>query len=363
MTETVLHSFGIRGGPDGSAPVAGLTAVGGTLYGTTIYGGDRNMGDVGTVFSITTSGTYTQLYIFSHAHTRNGGGYPWAGLTNLNGTLYGATTGFGGGGGEGTIFKVTTSNKITLYRFMTAPDGSQPSADLTNVGGTLYGTTIFGGASTFGTVFAVTQSGRYRQLYSFTDANDGCPVASLTNVSGVLYGTTSGCRKNNDGTVFKITTAGTERVLHRFTGGGDGAVPEAGLTNVGGTLYGTTSAGGGTGCGGKGCGTVFKITTAGTETVLYSFKGGRDGALPLAELTNVRGMLYGTTYWGGSSNNQGTVFKVTTLGKQTVLYRFAGEPDGESPYGGVVDVDGLLYGTTVNGGVNGNGTIFSLSGF
>ena len=107
-----------------------------------------------------------------------------------------------------------------------------------------------------------------------------------------------------------------------------------------------------------------KITTAGAEAVIYNFKGGTDGAEPLAELTNLSGTLYGTTYYGGNgSGNPGTVFKITTSGKETVLYRFAGEPDGQSPVGGVIEVGGVLYGTTLTGGTNDGGTIFSLSGF
>ena len=202
VTETVLHSFGFERGTDGYYPEAGLTAVGDTLYGTTRSGGGRNTDDVGTVFSITTSDTYARLYTFSYARPRNGGYYPWAGLTNVSGTLFGAAY-YGGGSispGNGTIFKITPWKKITLYRFTAAPDGSGPIANLTNVGGTLYGTTVRGGASGFGTVFAITQSGRYHQLYSFERANDGCPVASLSNVLGVLYGTTNGCSNGDYGT-------------------------------------------------------------------------------------------------------------------------------------------------------------------
>ncbi len=362
-TETVLHSFGFGRGTDGYWPNAGLTNVDGTLYGTTSYGGGRSTRDVGTVFSITTSGRYSRLYTFSYARARNGGWDLYAGLTNVGGTLYGDAYYGGGSSGNGSIFKITPSKKTTLYRFMAAPDGAQPVAALADLDGALYGTTVRGGTSGFGSVFTITPSGKYRQLYSFTGGNDGCPLGSLANVKGVLYGTAAGCSEENYGTVFKVTTDGTETVLHNFASGSDGAVPYAGLTNVSGTLYGTTSAGGGTGCGGKGCGTVFKITTAGTETVVYSFKGGIDGAQPLAQLTNVGGILYGTTYYGGGgSSSAGTIFKIKTSGKETVLYRFAGFPDGQSPAGGVIDVGGVLYGTTIAGGANNGGTIFSLSG-
>ena len=134
----------------------------------------------------------------------------------------------------------------------------------------------------------------------------------------------------------------TESVLHRFAGGSDGASPLAGLTNVGGTLYGTT--------GGEGdasdYGTVFKITTSGTESVLHRFAGGSDGASPYAGLTNVGGTLYGTTEGGGASDN-GTVFRITTSGKEKVLYSFAGGNDGAYPQAGLTNVGGTLYGTTL----------------
>jgi uncharacterized repeat protein (TIGR03803 family) len=111
-----------------------------------------------------------------------------------------------------------------------------------------------------------------------------------------------------------------ETVLHNFTDYyDDGAGPEADMTNVGGTLYGTTVEGGTHSCGTtyETCGTVFTITTSGTERVLYSFAGGSDGQWPIAPLTNVGGTLYGTTRNGGAYDS-GTVFKITTSGTETV---------------------------------------------
>jgi uncharacterized repeat protein (TIGR03803 family) len=146
--------------------------------------------------------------------------------------------------------------------------------------------------------------------------DDGAhPAASLINVKGTLYGTTYGGGAKNAGTVFSITTTGKEKVLHSFSGGrSDGAYPYASLINVNGTLYGTTTKGGSR-CGSNlGCGTVFSVTTTGTEKVVHSFRGGTGGADPLASLINVNGTLYGTTYTGGSSCSHsgcGTVFALT----------------------------------------------------
>ncbi len=364
LTEAVLYSFCSTAPScqDGLDPEAGLTNVNGTLYGTTLYGGDRGHGSLpfGTVFSITTGGTYRQLYSFA-GPLKDGpdGEYPQAGLTYLKGTLYGTTT-VGGTSGDGTIFSITKSGAYSQLHSFTGSDGANPDASLINVDGTLYGTTQRGGANGHGTVFAITESGAYNLLFSFASGGkDGCPNAGLTNVSGVLYGTTSGCnRRNYYGTVFKITTSGAETLLYHFAGGSDGAEPLADLTRVGGVLYGTTSS-----AGAYSHGTVFKITTAGTETVLYSFKGGTDGAQPRASLTNVRGTLYGTTFFGGAAIGAGTVFKITTSGTETVLYRFAGKPDGLGPAASLANVGGTLYSTTGGGGEANGGTVFSLSGF
>jgi len=200
-------------------------------------------------------------------------------------------------------------------------------------------------------------------LYSFKGGDGSSPYAGLLNVKGTLYGTTYDGGASNYGTVFSITTSGTETVLHSFKGGsGDGESPLAGLINVKGTLYGTTFTGGVDGFDG----TVFKITPSGTETLLYSFKGNTgtalDGERPQAGLINLKGTLYGTTYNGGASN-YGTVFSITTSGTETVLYSFkGGSGDGESPLAGLINVKGTLYGTTLEGGASrGYGTVFSIT--
>jgi uncharacterized repeat protein (TIGR03803 family) len=356
-TETVLHSF--AGGADGEQPDAGMTNVNGTLYGTTEFGG-RGGVSYGAVFAITRSGTESVLYSFAGGKD---GAYPTAGLTNVNGTLYGTTT-EGGSGKAGTVFKITTSGTYSvLYSFKSGTDGADPTAGLTNVKGTLYGTTFGGGANKAGTVFKITTSGAETVLYSFKGGMDGSgPYAGLTNVNGTFYGTTSGALHGPYGTVFKITTSGKETVLHNFAGTPDGANPYAGLLNVSGALYGTTEYGGAhCRANGKNCGTVFAITTSGAETVLYSFAGGTDGQHPYAGLTNLSGTLYGTTDSGGTSGD-GTVFNVTTYGTEAVVYSFAGGTDGQGPgYGALTNINGTLYGTTMLGGSSGYGTVFSLS--
>ena len=354
----VLYSLG--GSGDAANPYAGLINVNGMLYGTTAYGGAN--GD-GTVFSITPSGTETVLYSFKGGS--GDGEYPFAGLINVKGTFYGTTSEGGANcdssGGCGTVFAITPSGTETvLHSFGGSGDGNGPLAGLISVKDKLYGTTMEGGANGDGTVFSITRSATETVLYSFKggSADGEFPLAGLINVKGTLYGTTVYGDASNDGTVFSITPSGTESMLYGFKGGsGDGERPYAGLINVNGTLYGTTHLGGA-----NSYGAVFSMTTSGTETVLYSFKGGSgDGEYPYARLINVKGRLYGTTIEGGA-NGVGTVFSTTRSGIETVLHNFGGAGDGQYPYyGGLINVKGKLYGTTYYGGANGNGTVFRLS--
>jgi uncharacterized repeat protein (TIGR03803 family) len=160
--------------------------------------------------------------------------------------------------------------------------------------------------------------------------------------------------------VFKVTPSGTETVLHSF-GGAYGANPyfSGVVRDTAGNLYGTTTAGGA-----NGFGTVFKLSPTGTETVLHSFANdGTDGFSPYAGLAiDTKGNLYGTTYFGGASGF-GTVFKLTPTGTETVLHSFANNgTDGFDPYAGLaLDKAGILYGTTLEGGANGFGTVFKIT--
>ncbi len=361
---TTLLSFDLS---DGAKPFSGLIDVNGTLYGTTSQGGDGSACSsegCGTVFKITTSGGEQVLHSFQAGAD---GVYPQAGLKDVKGVLYGTTSGGGGrfqacyNRGCGTVFKITTSGTETVvYSFKGGTDGVAPWAALTDVKGVLYGTTAGGGTgaciasgSGCGTVFKITIAGDKKILHNFKGPpHDGAqPLAGLTDVNGILYGTTieggNGCRSSfGCGTVFRITTSGEESVLYKFKDGTDGGYPQGNLINVNGTLYGTTRAGdSGAGCA---CGTVFKITKAGKETVVYSFRSAykRDGSEPLAGLLDVNGTLYGTTFGGGKSNGTGTVFKVTKSGKETVLHSFNGFDDGGEPAASLIYVNGALYGTT-----------------
>lgn len=364
VRERVIHDFN---GEDGWSPHAALLDVHGTLYGTT-WIGDIDGGDGGgTVFKMTPSGETTQLHQFEGPDGSN----PSASLIDVKGTLYGTTVYGGancGSGGCGTVFSITPSGTETvLHSFGGAGDGQYPSSSLIDVGGTLYGTTIDGGAHSKGTVFSITPSGKENVVYSFGGSPNGeYPDASLIAINRTLYGTTAGGGADGDGTVFSLTKSGREHTLHSFSGSPDGSAPEAPLTSVSGTLYGTTAGGGVGTCsyyGLPGCGTVFSIDLSGNEKVLYSFRGAPDGANPQGNLLNVNGTLYGTTARGGSkcaySGTCGSVFSITTSGTETVIHRFKGglngHSDGSTPLDGPTNVRGKLFGTTGGGGANGCG--------
>jgi uncharacterized repeat protein (TIGR03803 family) len=202
-------------------------------------------------------------------------------------------------------------------------------------------------------------------LYSFSnDGVDGnSPFSSLTlDAKGNLYGTADyGGTSDGSGTVFKISPNGTETVLYDFTGGADGANPDTSgvVFDKAGNLYGTTNFGGA-----NSAGAVYKLTPSGTETVLHSFAAdGVDGYSPDGGLVIDRlGNLYGTTISGGASNF-GTVFMVTPAGVETVLHSFAADgTEGCNPRGGVVlGKKKILYGTTFGCGAQGAGTVFQLT--
>ncbi len=269
-----------------------------------------------------------------------------------------------------------TSSYQVVYRFAGGTDGQNPQASLIDVNGILYGTTTFGGAyceNTIsndhgcGTVFSVTTSGTENVLHSFGNGVDGvAPTASLIEVNGTLYGTTvfggGSCEANGSlgcGTVFSITTTGTEEVLHSFGSSLDGVQPYAALIDVSGALYGTTAYGGDV-TSRTGLGTVFKISANGKEQVLHNF-GISDGWHPDGALTDVNRVLYGTTDQGGT-NDAGTAFNISAKGAEQVLHSFRGRgPHGaRGPLAALVNVAGELYGTTEFGGTFNDGVVFKI---
>jgi len=260
-----------------------------------------------------------------------------------------------------------------LHNFTGPYDGADPWAGLVrDTAGNLYGTTGSGGSSGYGTVFKVDKTGTETVLYSFCSVagcTDGAgPLAGvIMDTAGTLYGTASGGGFYRDGVVFKVDTSGKERVLHHFHGVPDGGSPYAGLVrDAKGNFYGTTFQGGSSG----GYGTVFKLSTKGKETVLHRFTGGWGGANPsyASLLMDKYGNFYGTTTNGGDLNCNsgqgcGVVYKMSKSGTLTVLHRFhGGVMDGAFPFAGVImDATGNLYGDTEEGGASSLGTVYELN--
>lgn len=350
QTFTVLHTF--TGSPDGEYPFAGLVDISGNLLGTTSNGGKYGFG---SVFDVNSS-TGSEKTLYSIDSTTDYA--PLGSVLYSKGTLYVTTS-----RASGDVLAIKGGKATVLYSFTGSPNGASPySGLLADSAGNLYGTTLNGGTSSgscllgsCGVVYKLDAAGTESVLWSFAGEPDGANPYYGTLVldsSGNLYGTTAEGGANNEGTVFEVsptTTGGwTEKVLHSFSAFTDGSTPYGGLIrDAKGNLYGTASANGP-----SGVGTVFKLSSTGTFTVLHSFTGGTDGSRPEGTLVrDTKGNLYGTTYMGGGigctgSEGCGTVFEVTATGDETILHAFNGTTDGAYPIGGLaIDKSGNLYGT------------------
>jgi len=324
--EAVLYSF--QGDTDGAGPASRLIEdKAGNLYGTTEYGG---------------------------------GG--------VNCTQW------------GTVFELAPNRTETiLNQFVSGTDGAGPEGDIVmDSKGNIYGTTGAGGGSTnctngCGTVYEVVKGGDETVLHAFRGSDGSMPSTGLVvDAKGNFYGATQSGGSKNYGTLFELAHAQgawTEKVLDDFKAGRkDGALPSGLFLDSAEDVFGTTVAGGtGVKCS-VGCGTVFELPTGGTERILHSFPGTRqDGAFAAGDLVqDVTGNLYGTTLFGGSKGS-GTVFKLASDGTVTVLHSFGAQAgDGVQPAGVIADSKGRLYGATGEGGASTNctsgfGTIFRIN--
>jgi uncharacterized repeat protein (TIGR03803 family) len=385
QTFTALDTF--PGGDYGAVPSSGyVIAPNGELYGTTAHGGDTGIdpGGAGILYKLNKNGVETLLYPFTGGAD---GDTPEHGLLrDSKGNLYGAT--YNGGitsslfpQGAGVIFELDHQGIYhVLYAFTGGVDGANPNGELVeDKYGNLYGTARHGGDPNVhnglggGVVFEIVPSTKNETvLYTFTDGTtDGAyPESGLVlDDKSNLYGS-SGYDGIGEGVVFYLDKKRKYHEIYAFTDGADGGAP-LGLMirDSAGNLYGTTIEGG-SGIGSQGYGVVFKIApSTKTETVLYTFTGGADGANPTAGLAmDSNGNLYGTTNDGGSdfgSAGLGVVFQLDPLGSETVLHTFMGGDDGYLPGSLLTWYKGSLYGAVSYGGsfygADGYGLLFKLT--
>jgi len=273
-----------------------------------------------------------------------------------DGNLY--TTSQGGGTfSDGTAFQLTLAGKITPWSFDgKGTDGVNPYSGLTlGTDGNFYGTTYEGGSSGAGTVFKVTSSGKITTLYSFGGFNCCAYAAPIQGLDGNFYGTTSDGGGEVFGTVYKMTPSGKLTVIYTFPGSSKLAYPMALTLGTDGNFYGTALGGGANKFGG-----VFKITPHGKLTVLYSFSGTPDGETPKGAIIQATdGNFYGTTEKGGV-NGYGSIYKMTRAGALTIIHSFNEDGLGLQPLAGLVQAtDGKFYGAAAS--LGGFGVIFQIT--
>jgi uncharacterized repeat protein (TIGR03803 family) len=340
-----LHVF--TGTPDGAFPEGALVRdSAGNLYGTTTLDGATD----GTVFKVDASGNESVLFNFDSFVS--GLDPACALILDAAGNLYG--TAQGGPGGAGVVFRLDKNgNQEILHAFqggLNLEAGVPAGGVIMDDAGNLYGATVSGGLGPFpgfGTLYRIDATGTFTVLYRFQGKSDGAnPEGSLVrDADGNLYGAAPALDSGGaiKGKIFKLAPDGTFTVLHTFTGGLDGRGPHGDLLlDRVGNLFGSTSAGGD-----SGKGTIFKIAKSGKFTTLYSFTGGSDGNSPNGGLVqDPDGNIYGTTALGPRQFADGTVFKLSPARTLTVLHTFQGLEDGAVPLAGLIrDGAGNLYGT------------------
>ena len=379
-TTTVIYSF--AGDEDGEYADTDLVMdAAGNLYGTTVQGGEHGSG---TVWELSPSGdswTHTVLYSFTGGAD---GGEPYKGVTlDAQGNLYGTAVTGGGGvceGGCGVAYKLTNNGGVwtqsVIHLFSGGDDGSGPGARLTlDDAGDVFGMAPIGGAYGAGTIYemkpAMHGAYKFKVLHAFTGGADGIggSAGALVLHDGKLYGAATAGGANGQGTVYELHLNDRGkwkfRTVYSFLGEPDAGFPYGGVTfDVLGNLYGTTYY-----AGANDVGAVYELSPARgawKERLLYSFKGGSDGAGSIANVNfDASGNLYGTTSEGGADSD-GVIFKLVPGAhhkwSESVVHSFAGPPDGAYAYNGMVgDGAGNFYGATVHGGAEDEGAIYKFT--
>ena len=313
----------------------------------------------------------TVSVVYNYASQANDPIQPYAAgilAQGRDGNLYSTTSGGGSTSFYGAAYKVSPAGVLSVvYNFgLVGGEGYSPDSGLTlGTDGNFYGAAFTGGSVGYGTVFKLTPGGVVTTLHNFTGSDGALPIAPpVQGTDGNLYGTT--CPLCNGapglGSIYKVTTSGTSSLLYTCTGTDCENFYDPLVQGTDGNFYATSEYGGA-----SGQGTIIKISPTGKFTVLYTFDG-THGSLPLGLLVQGKdGNFYGTTVSGGANNN-GVVFKMTPAGKLTVLHNMNGTTDGGTPFAGLVQAtDGNFYGAnTASGAVstncpNGCGTVFRIT--
>ncbi|HEY7099848.1 MAG TPA: choice-of-anchor tandem repeat GloVer-containing protein [Terriglobales bacterium] len=380
-TTQVIYSF--AGDEDGEYTDTDLILdSAGNIYGTSVLGGEFG---TGSVFQLSPSGNtwvHTVLYSFTG---QADGGQPYKGVTmDAAGNLYGSAVIGGKFGacpedGCGVVYKLTNNGGSwtqTVIHAFNGNDGYGPGQGLTfDTAGNLYGMTATGGQYGLGVIYQLRpqQDGTWklRVIHHFTGGNDGSSGSAgrlLLDASGSLFGVATTGGANGKGTAFRLTPTQNDRwnftTLYAFQGQPDAGFPYGALVgDPAGNLYGTTYWDGA-----NNLGSVYQLSPGPggkwRERVLYSFKGGRDGNSSISNLViDKRGRLYGTTSEGGAGCSCGVIFRVAKdangVWKETIAYRFQGAPDAGFAYNGMVaDSSGNMFGATVHGGDDDEGSIY-----
>ncbi|RDC63661.1 choice-of-anchor tandem repeat GloVer-containing protein [Adhaeribacter pallidiroseus] len=341
---------------DGYRPYGDLLqAPDGNFYGMTHYGGTF---DKGTIFKLTPTGTYTVLH---HFNGTSRGGWPSGNLVLGNdGNFYGVTTSYGAYE-LGTIFKITPSGTFTLLHSFERATGGTPIGSLVkHPDGNFYGVTSYGGDNYSGTIYRITSTGKYQVIHHYGfDAVGNTPKRSLMlGKDGNLYGTTMNGGDWFNGTIYQVTPRGTVRALHAFSPAEEGGRASGLVQGADGYLYGMNEIGGP-----QNDGTIYRILPNGKNfKILVALPGTFGGVAPQGSLVQgPDGFFYGMTEWGGTYNF-GTIFRLCADGSYKILRSLDDVNDGGHPVGDLLlGKDGNFYGLARHGGANGSGTYFRMT--
>ncbi|HLV86335.1 MAG TPA: choice-of-anchor tandem repeat GloVer-containing protein [Candidatus Sulfotelmatobacter sp.] len=355
QTFTSLGSFAPNQGADFNTPL--VQGLDGNFYGAVSQGGTSKAcggGGCGTLFRITPEGVISVVYT-----SIRGSEEPGETLQLASDGSFFTTTMDGGPYYDGSVVRITPQGSIRTLHAFSGPEGANPTEGvIQGFDGNFYGWTVSGGSTQSGTFFKINTSGQLTSYNLASVAQGFWPMPMVQCGDGNFYTTFLYGGLNDHGAVIKVTPKGVVTVLHSFTDN-DGQGSFGGvIEGPDGSLYGTTQVGGT-----ATLGTVYRITPAGAYTVLHSFTG-PDGEYPEGITLGTDGNFYGVTLVGGA-NNYGTIFQITPHGSLKTLYHLCSQAncaDGRNSGKIMQGTDGNFYGTTALGGAPyDNGTFFKLS--